>query len=147
LILNEWGQEVAESKSLIDALGIGDRVVWTPPLNKMTLIDYYNAADVVLDQFTIGTFGTVTPEAMACGKPVMLHFSREVHEWCYAEMPPVVSARTEDQIFNRLMELLSSPAHRTSIGNASRDWIEKYHGWELVADRQIEVYRELLSSS
>jgi len=144
LILNEWGQEVEESKALIETLGIGSRVVWTPPLNKMMLIEYYNAADVVLDQFTIGTFGTVTPEAMACGKPVMLHFSREVHEWCYGEMPPVVSARTEDQIFDRLMELLSSPGHRAALGQASREWVEKYHGWELVADRHIEVYRELL---
>lgn len=147
LILNEWGQEVAESKALIETLGVGGRVVWTPPMNKMTLIDYYNAADVVLDQFTIGTFGTVTPEAMACGKPVMLHFDREVHEWCYGEMPPVVSAKTEGQIFDRLMELLSSSDHRTAIGNASREWIEKYHGWELVADRHIEIYRELLPSS
>lgn len=147
LILNEWGQEVAQSKALIEALGVGDRIVWTPPLNKMKLIEYYNAADVVLDQFTIGTFGTVTPEAMACGKPVMLYFAREVHEWCYGEMPPVVSARTEEQIFAGLMELLGSPGHRTAVGHASREWIEKYHGWELVADRHIEVYRELLSSS
>jgi glycosyltransferase involved in cell wall biosynthesis len=118
--------------------------MWTPPLNKMKLIDYYNAADVVLDQFTIGTFGTVTPEAMACGKPVMLYFDREVHEWCYGEMPPVVSVRTENKIFIQLMELLDSSNHRAAIGHASREWISKYHGWELVADRHIEVYRELL---
>ena len=144
LILSEWGQEVTRSKELIEVLGIGDCIVWTPPLNKMKLIDYYNAADVVLDQFMIGTFGTVTPEAMACGKPVILHFDREVHEWCYGEMPPVVSARTENEIFSRLMELLGSSDRREAIGLASREWVTKYHGWELVADRQIEVYRELL---
>lgn len=144
LILSEWGQEVARSKELIEVLGVGDYIVWTPPLNKMKLIDYYNAADVVLDQFMIGTFGTVTPEAMACGKPVLLHFDREVHEWCYGEMPPVVSARTENEIFSRLMELLGSSDRREAIGLASREWVTKYHGWELVADRQIEVYRELL---
>jgi glycosyltransferase involved in cell wall biosynthesis len=144
LILCDWGQEVARSKELIEMLGIGDCIVWTPPLNKMKLIGYYNAADVVLDQFIIGTFGTVTPEAMACGKPVLLHFDREVHEWCYGEMPPVVSARTENEIFSRLMELLGSSDRREAIGLASREWVTKYHGWELVADRQIEVYRELL---
>jgi glycosyltransferase involved in cell wall biosynthesis len=146
LIVSEWGQEILASKALIDALGIQSHVMWTAPLNKMKLIHYYNAADVVLDQFTIGTFGTVTPEAMACAKPVVLHFDRNVHEWCYSDMPPVVSARTEDQIFARLMELIDSRAHRVSVGQASRDWIVKHHGWELVADRQIAVYRELLLS-
>lgn len=144
LILSEWGQEVDLSKRLIETLGVGARVVWTPPLNKMKLIAYYNAADVVLDQFTIGTFGTVTPEAMACGKPVVLHFNRQVHEWCFPEMPPVVTARTDEEIFTRLMELSDDPECRAAIGHAAREWVVKHHGWELVADRQVSVYRELL---
>ena len=144
LILSEWGQEVDQSKRLIETLGVGARVVWTPPLNKMKLIDYYNAADVVLDQFTIGTFGTVTPEAMACGKPVILHFDREVHDWCYAEMPPIIAAKTVVEIFEGLMRLVSDPGLRVAIGQSSREWIVKHHGWELVADRQIGMYRELL---
>src|SRR2546425_909995 len=144
LVQCEWGQEVAESKRLIDDLGLTSCVVWVPPLNKMKLIDYYNAADVGLDQFTIGTFGTVTPQAMACGEPVLLHFDRRVHEWCYSEMPPVVAARTEDEIFARLVELSDDPGYRAAVGHASREWIVKHHGWELVADCQISVYRELL---
>lgn len=144
LIQCEWGQEVAQSKQLIEALGLTACVLWVPPLNKMKLIDYYNAADVVLDQFTIGTFGTVTPEAMACGKPVVLHFDRGMHEWCYAEMPPVASARTEGEIHERLVELCGDPGYRNTLGQASREWIVKHHGWEFVADRQITVYRELL---
>jgi glycosyltransferase involved in cell wall biosynthesis len=144
LILCEWGQEVAESKRLIELLGLTACVIWTPPLNKMKLIDYYNAADVVLDQFTLGTFGTVTPEAMACAKPVVLHFDRQMHEWCYAEMPPVIVARTEDEIFERIRELTEDPGYRSAVGQASREWVVKHHGWELVADRQISIYRELL---
>jgi glycosyltransferase involved in cell wall biosynthesis len=144
LILCGWGQEVDRSRTLIDDLGIAAKVVWTPPLNKMKLIQYYNAADIVLDQFTIGTFGTVTPEAMACAKPVVLHFDRQVHEWCYAEMPPVVSAGTEDEIFQRISELADDPGYRSAVGQASREWVVKHHGWELVADRQISIYRELL---
>jgi glycosyltransferase involved in cell wall biosynthesis len=110
----------------------------------MKLIQYYNAADVVLDQFTIGTFGTVTPEAMACGKPVLVHFDRAVHEWCYSEMPPVISTRTEEQIFQGIMELGGDARRRATVGQASREWIVKHHGWEFVADRQIAIYRELL---
>jgi glycosyltransferase involved in cell wall biosynthesis len=146
LVLCTWGQEVERSKRLIADLSLDASVVWMPPLNKTKLIDFYNASDVVLDQFAIGTFGTVTPEAMACGKPVMLHFDRAVHEWCYTEMPPVVTARTETEIYERLVELSGDPGYRNALGQASREWIVKHHGWELVADRQIAVYRELLST-
>ena len=144
LILSDWGQEVDRSRALIGALELEPAVIWTPPLNKTKLIDYYNAADVVLDQFTLGVFGTVTPEAMACGKPVVLRFDPKVYEWCYAEMPPVISAKSEEEIFERLMELSKDPGYRAAIGQASREWILKHHGWELVADRQISIYRELL---
>jgi glycosyltransferase involved in cell wall biosynthesis len=144
LILSEWGQEVDRSRALIAALGLQVSVVWTPPLNKMKLIAYYNAADVVLDQFTLGVFGTVTPEAMACGKPVVLNFNRQVHEWCYDEMPPVLGARTEHEIFERMVEVSEDRGYAAAVGQVSREWIVKHHGWELVADRQVSVYRELL---
>lgn len=144
LVLCEWGQEVAQSRQLIAELEIDASVSWIPPLNKMKLIDFYNAADLVLDQFTIGTFGTVTPEAMSCGRPVLMHFDRSVHEWCYSDMPPIVSARTEDEIFQALLALYQDPGRRASIGQASREWILNHHGWELVTDRQIALYRDLL---
>ena len=144
LILGDWGQEMNDSRELIKDLGITESVVWMPPLPKMRLIDYYNAADMVLDQFTLGVFGSITPEAMACAKPVMLHFDRALHEWCYAEMPPVVSARTEGQIYEAMLRLIDDDGLRSSIGQSSREWVVKHHGWELVADRQISLYRELL---
>lgn len=144
LILGDWGQEMNDSRELIKDLGITESVVWVPPLPKMRLIDYYNAADMVLDQFTLGVFGSITPEAMACAKPVMLHFDRALHEWCYAEMPPVVSARTEGQIYEAMLRLIDDDGLRSSIGQSSREWVVKHHGWELVADRQISLYRELL---
>ena len=144
LILGDWGQEMNDSRELIKDLGITESVVWMPPLPKMRLIEYYNAADMVLDQFTLGVFGSITPEAMACAKPVMLHFDRALHEWCYAEMPPVVSARTEGQIYEAMLRLIDDDGLRSSIGQSSREWVVKHHGWELVADRQISLYRELL---
>src|SRR5947199_361893 len=44
LLLCRWGQEVERSQRLIEELGIGRNVVWLPPLNKMRLVEFYNAA-------------------------------------------------------------------------------------------------------
>jgi glycosyltransferase involved in cell wall biosynthesis len=144
LLLCDWGQECRQSRELIAELGIDRRVVWLPPLCKTKLIDYYRAADVVLDQFVIGTFGTVTPEAMACAKPVLVHFDDELHRWCYESMPPVVRAQTDADIVAKLRELLASTALRQQIGAASRSWVERWHSSRVVAERHLRVYAEIL---
>lgn len=145
LLLCAWGQEIERSRKLIEELGLERRVAWLPPLNKMRLREFYNAADVVLDQFTLGAFGTTTPEAMACGKPVMLYLNEEVHKWCLPEMPPIISAFTEAEIANRLMDLLEASAEeRRLLGQRGRAWVEQYHGWELVAEKHRRLYQEIL---
>jgi glycosyltransferase involved in cell wall biosynthesis len=144
LILCDWGQQMDRSRRLVDELEIGRHVVWVPPLGKMKMIDFYNGSDVVLDQFVIGTFGTVTPEAMATATPVIIHFDPEIHRWCYETMPPVVRARTTDEICERLVELYD-PVRRRAIGEAGRDWICEYHGRELVASRLLEIYERACS--
>jgi len=42
------------------------------------------------------------------------------------------------------VEVSEDRGYAAAVGQASREWIVKHHGWELVADRQIAIYRELL---
>lgn len=147
LILNEWGTELGRSRALIEELGIGRNVCWLRPLPKLRLIDAYRAADVVLDQFLIGTFGAVAPEAMACGTPVVMAFDSEIHRWCFSELPPVVDARTPEQIYSALRRLAEDDGERARLAQLGREWIERHHGWRLVADRHIKIYDEVLEGT
>ena len=143
LVLSEWGGEVARSRALVRELGVERNVEWLRPLTKVELIDAYRGTDVVLDQFLIGTFGAVAPEAMACGRPVVMAFDDNIHRWCFEEMPPVVRARTPEQIERALTEIGHDRAKREELGARSRDWIERHHGWRLVVDRHRAVYDEI----
>ena len=116
LLLNDWGLEVGRSRSLIAELGIERNVRWLEPLPKLKLIDAYRAADVVLDQFLIGTFGAVAPEAMACGTPVLMAFEPSMHEWCFPELPPIVDVREPEQIYRELRRLARDEEARAELG-------------------------------
>ena len=146
LVLNDWGTEVERSRALIRELGVEESVRWLQPLPKLRLIDAYRAADVVLDQFLIGTFGAVAPEAMACGRPVVMAFDAAHHEWCFPVLPPVVDARTPEDIHGALAALANDPAERERLGQAGRAWIEAHHSSRVVVESQLEVYENVLQT-
>lgn len=149
LILAAWGQHVAETKRIIKALGIEPHVYWTECLPKPKALEWYRAADIVLDQFseTVGSFGTVTAEALACGKPVVTHLDPAVHEWCLpvlGELPPVWNALRTGDIYRALRSLANSPGLRSLHGTQGREWVERRHGWRQTAERHLALYREVL---
>jgi glycosyltransferase involved in cell wall biosynthesis len=146
LLLNEWGLEVDRSKALIRELDVERNVRWSPPLPKLRLIDAYRAADVVLDQFLIGTFGAVAPEAMSCGRPVVMAFDAAQHAWCFPVLPPVIDARTPEQIYASLARLAANAAERDRIGRAGRNWIEEHHSSRVVVERQLAIYENVLQT-
>ncbi|MBD0329633.1 MAG: glycosyltransferase [Thermoleophilia bacterium] len=144
LVLTEWGPDVERSRGLAGKLGVAEHVRWLPPLPKPRLIEAYRAADVVLDQFLLGTFGAVAPEAMACARPVVMAFEPELHRWCFPELPPIVAAREPGEVADALARLAASRDERGRVGGDSRRWIERHHGWRLVVDRQRAVYEEVV---
>jgi glycosyltransferase involved in cell wall biosynthesis len=144
LLLFDWGQEVGRSRELVQQLGIEPNVRWSQPLPKLRLIDAYRAADIVLDQFLIGTFGAVAPEAMACGRPVVMAFDPALHAWCFPTLPPIVNARTPEQIYRELTRLAGDEQRRLALGKAGREWVERHYGWRVAVDRQLAIYEELV---
>ena len=144
LVAANWGADLAKSTQLAGDLGVASRIEWVEPLHKTDLVRYYNAADVVLDQFVLCTFGTTVPEAMACGVPVISRFDEDVHRWCFEEMPPVVQAESAAEIGDAIAKLCSDRELRQSVGERSRLWVERHHGWDLVSERLLSVYRDVL---
>jgi glycosyltransferase involved in cell wall biosynthesis len=147
LVLSRWGRDVRASEALIAREGIADRVVWRHPMHKLRLLEHYRAADVVLDQFheSVGTFGTVTAEALSCARPVVMYFNPEVHRWCLPEMPPIESALTEEEIEGRLVALAHDPAYRARVGEASRAWVVRWHGWQRCAGDHLRLYQDVVA--
>ena len=139
LILVEWSIDTNKSKELVNSLHISEKVQWIKPVPKKQLIKYYNAADIILDQFILGSWGTTTPEAMSCQKPVLMFYKEEYIKRAFGENPPILNSFTEEEIFSNLVKLAKDPDFRISLGKQSREWIKKTHSPDIVANKHLEI--------
>ena len=137
------GSDVARSQRLAQELGIADRIRWIPQQNKAGLRDCLGACDVVADQFTYGFYGICTLEAMAVGRPVLVHLESQRLKEFGVEPPPVISVRTAEEIFVALGRLADDRHAAEAIGGQAREWMIRHHGWEPVVDRYLDLYRRI----
>jgi hypothetical protein len=100
-------------------------------------------SDIVLDQFIIGSYGTVTLEAMALGKPVLCYIKPS----CFARLPasgiPVVNANPDD-LEGVLETLLRDGPLRSETGRLGRSYVEEHHDAHKVARRLLDLYGDLM---
>jgi hypothetical protein len=100
-------------------------------------------SDIVLDQFVIGSYGTVTLEAMALGKPVLCYIKPS----CFPRLPasgiPVVNANP-DTLEGVLEALLKDGPLRNETGRLGRSYVEEHHDAHRIARRLESLYRGLI---
>ena len=138
-IMVAWSDDEGKSKNLVNSLGISDNIIWIKPVPKNQLIQYYNAADIVLDQFILGSWGTSTPEAMSCGKPVLMFYKKNYILRAFGEEPPILNSFTEEDIYSNLVKLAKDTDFRKDLGKKSREWTIKTHSPRIVALKHFEI--------
>ncbi|MCA9290979.1 MAG: glycosyltransferase [Phycisphaerales bacterium] len=146
-IFVDWGQTVAQSRALLAELGVADRVLWIPPQPNRRMIQYVEAADLVADQFHLGAFGSLTPKALMCGRPVMLYLDPERHHWCFPELPPILNARTPEEVQAGLSRLHGDAAFRARIQAEGIRWYDTYHSSAVITQRFSEAIRAALDGA
>jgi glycosyltransferase involved in cell wall biosynthesis len=142
----EWGQTIRQSKALISKLGIEKNIKWVPPMHSANMARYIDACDLLADQFFLGAFGSTMPRALALGKPAMIYIDEDIHRWCFPEMPPVINARTPDQIYHGLKRALADPAWLAGLAQNGQKWYQKYHSNEIIGKRLISFYEDVLKN-
>ena len=144
LVAVDWSTDAQNSKDLVNSLHISEKVNWIKPVAKKHLIEFYNAADIILDQFILGSWGTTTPEAMSCQKPVLMFYKEEYIKRAFGENPPILNSFSEEDIFSNLVKLAKDPDFRISLGKKSREWIMKTHSPDIVAKKHLEILSQFV---
>lgn len=149
LICVKWGPDLTKSIELSSSLGIANKIIWIEPVVKNNLIQLYNSADIIIDQFGSlenrgGFYGATSAEAMSCAKPVLSSFEESVISDAYNDIPPIINCKNEDDVALRLLELAKSESLRRSIGIKGREWVIRIHSPNEVAQKHINVLRSVI---
>ena len=68
-----------------------------------------------MDQFVLGSWGTSTPEAMSCGKPVLMFYKKEFILRAFGEEPPILNSFSEEDIFKITTSRYSNILQKRSL--------------------------------
>lgn len=132
-VLLDRGPDRDVARELVEQLGIAKYCTWKPHLSRPELIEEFAQADVVVDQFDIGGHGGIAIEAMSMGKPVLMWAAGEAYRVSYPEVPPVLNAFSEDEIYEQLM-FCKDRTYLEKLGKQAHAWVQLYNNWQTCLD-------------
>lgn len=106
-------------------------------------IALYRQADIIIDQILCGSYGLLSVEAMALGKPTVV-FVRDDLMGTFAQgIPPVCNANP-DTLYDVLRVLLRSGSVRRQRGIEGRKYVEAYHDSGVVVKQLLALYSRVI---
>jgi len=126
--------DIGKAKEIIADLGITNNVVWLQPptpdgFPRSQLMNFYSLADVVVDEFGIGWFGSVVVEGLACRKPTICYVDEDVMRELYP-WHPILSSKNPEEIADIMAKFLLDKEAAAAQGEISRQWAEEFHSIE-----------------
>lgn len=112
-------------------------------MNHEAAIKLYQEADLIVDQIRCGSYGLLSVEAMALGKPVIAYVRSDVADKFPAELP--ICNANPDTVMKAIQTLLEDPKLRNELGKRGRAYAEKYHAKEVGVDMLERIYANLPS--
>lgn len=145
LVLIKKGEDFEKSLLLLKNANIeGKYVVLPKPLDQNELGNQYLNCDIVVDQFGVGSLGSIGLEAMYFGKPVLAFIFEDIYKELYGEKPPVLCAQNEGDIENILEKIVNDQEYIKELGEKSKQWLEKYHSPDIIINKYASYFKRIL---
>lgn len=141
----EGDTELERVKTLIDQLGVADRVKFIAPQSHHMLSTYYRAADAVLVPSRSESFGLVALEAAACGTPVVANAVGGLLTIVEHGRTGFLVPDRDPELFARhTFEILDNPAMADAMSRHAAERARQYT-WSFAGARLRRVYADLAS--
>jgi glycosyltransferase involved in cell wall biosynthesis len=109
------------------------------PADRMS--EYFQKADIVIDQLLIGSYGVVTIEATLAKKPVICYIRNDLRRF-YPDDLPVLTA-SPDTLENVLRDLIKDKARRKEVGQDSFGFVKIFHNPEILSKKWGKIYKSI----
>jgi glycosyltransferase involved in cell wall biosynthesis len=130
-----------EAVERVRAAGFDCELVLVEGVPRSEAVELYRTADVIADQFCIGSYGVFAVESLALGKPVLVYLDAEDLATT-ARGLPLVNA-TPENLTRVLAAMLAVPELRTRLGEAGRTAAVRRHSPEAIGEVWGQIYRHV----
>lgn len=144
LKVSEWGNDLDRFKAMVKQMKLEKFVQFVDVVPKPELIKRIQEADVCADQFIIGSYGTAAPEAMSCGKAVLMYIKSDDYQRDFGGIPPIAQCQTIDGIVYQVLKLYEDRKYKNFLEQTARKWIIKKHNPMQVFEKKIDLIHERL---
>lgn len=119
------------------------RLIEEIPNDEVKII-YKNDADIFVDQFLVGDYGTFAIEGMFYGKAVICFLRDDLIKEHYPDIP-IVNANI-DNMYEVLAELITNKQKRSELGGKGVNYVKNNFNVESIRDQITKVYEEIWDS-
>ena len=146
LVIRGSGPEQNALMRLANDLGLDGSVRFIGRKSREAMIDLYNLADVVLCTSRVDLLPFSLIEAAACGRPAVASDVGAIRDIVVDGRTGVLVGGGDIEGFSTaICSLLDTPDLAASMGRAARERAERCFAMRLMAQRLIEVYRDVAS--
>ncbi len=138
-------------KELVGRLGLHDHVIWIPMQQRHNLVNWYRACDVVANEFGDGGFGSIAYEALSCGACLLTSWKVKAHSDPtfflpeYASWPPHLSADTDEDALENLINCADDPHFRTERQMLGREWVLANISPNMTGEKFEQLYTDAIA--
>lgn len=142
LAVTGWGNDYRDAQQRMAQQGMLAKVVFLEKcFSKPALFQHYAAADVIVDQFKVGSLGSVSYEALCMGKPVLTYLA-PFNLLGYRSPPPILNARGQADILAQLEFCVAQPAALQRIGQQSARWYQEVYAEQNLASAVVGLVEQ-----
>jgi glycosyltransferase involved in cell wall biosynthesis len=145
-IVDDGAPSKTFAPDLVRRLGLGGRVAFTGKLSAEDLRREYQSAQITVVPSLYEGFGLPAAESLACGTPVVATTAGALPEVVGEEGTGIlVPPRDPPALAAAIAQALDDEGWSERMGRAGRERMVNLFSWRSVAERTVEVYRELIS--
>ena len=126
-------------------MGIDSAVTFVGNIPRADLPQLLRSAEVFCHPARWDNVPFAPLEAMACGLPTVVSSAGGLPD-IVGEAGMIHSVGNEEELARHLLELLSTPRLRNTLGTAARDRVVKHFTWQAMSDSYLDLYRRLAES-